>query len=428
MCLRGGLQGRTFLQGEPNCQRHIEPPRCPSIHRRLDPRQGLPRPAEGCSDLGDAFASGQTCLCGSSLGVGEARSWHCLQYTSIEVIAPHVTPNTVPANRPHRPVSAPPKRSPPRGNRTAGEDSIWRQGSAACPTTASLRSGRTDSAEGSVHARPLCKRWGFRCVARSTRALEADQEPHAETSRFPGKGEGKAVGPRATKPRLLACSAEAELLRPGLRVIGSGDLRHLRAVTCEHAHGQSVTESRRQTCKSLGGPSRRRLSLRSDKRSLGHLVQVARCPVVMLVRCQTGISANGRMVDLAHGHAGRSAGRQVVQTAARHSGAHAPCRSGKWSGGPPVKQATGQTYKQPNRRTARLFGRETRRKPRHAAPQQQASPNSLGNMKICGEAHNLRRNLFDDHTTICLLSAPVARQKYEPLQRVRSLSSRDHGC
>lgn len=56
------------------------------------------------------------------------------------------------------------------------------------------------------------------------------------------------------------------------------------------------------------------------------------------------------------------------------------------------------------------------------------SANSLGNMKICDEAHNLRRNLFDDHTTICLLNAPVARQKCEPLQRVRSFSSRDLGC
>ena len=34
---------------------------------------------------------------------------------------------------------------PACGNRTAGEDSLWRQGSAACPPTASLRPGRQAS-------------------------------------------------------------------------------------------------------------------------------------------------------------------------------------------------------------------------------------------------------------------------------------------
>ena len=36
---------------------------------------------------------------------------------------------------------------PACGNRTAGEDSIWRQGSAACPPTASLRPGRQASVQ-----------------------------------------------------------------------------------------------------------------------------------------------------------------------------------------------------------------------------------------------------------------------------------------
>lgn len=245
---------------------------------------------------------------------------------------------------------------------------------------------------------------------------------------FPERGVGTAVGSRGLGSRLLARSGKPELMLQGQRVIGAGHFRHPTAVKCEHAHGQAATWSHRQTCKWLGGPSRRLASRHPDKRSLSHLVHLARGPVVMLMRCQTGISANGRMVDLAHGHAGRSADRQVVKPAARQSGDHVPCRSGKRSaGGPAVKQATGQTCKQPNRRPARLFRRETRREPRHAAPQQQASPNSLGKMKICGPAHNLRRNLFDDHTTICLLSAPVARRKCELLQRVRLPTSRDHG-
>lgn len=158
---------------------------------------------------------------------------------------------------------------------------------------------------------------------------------------FPERGDGKAVGSRALGSRLLARSAEAELLRQGPRVVGAGHFRHPTAAKCEHAHGQAATWAHRQTCKWLGGPSRRRTSRHPDKRSLGHLVQVARGPVVILMRCQTGISANGRMVYLAHGQAGRSAGRQAVQPAARHSGFHALCRSGKWSGGPPVKPATG---------------------------------------------------------------------------------------
>ena len=36
---------------------------------------------------------------------------------------------------------------PACGKRTAGEDSIWRQGSAACPPTASLRPGRQASVQ-----------------------------------------------------------------------------------------------------------------------------------------------------------------------------------------------------------------------------------------------------------------------------------------
>lgn len=57
----------------------------------------------------------------------------------IPLTSHHVPQSTVPAIRPHRTVSAPLTRSPPRGNRTAGEDSTGRQGAAAEPLPDILR-------------------------------------------------------------------------------------------------------------------------------------------------------------------------------------------------------------------------------------------------------------------------------------------------
>lgn len=181
---------------------------------------------------------------------------------------------------------------------------MWRQGSAACPTTASLRPGRRPPLKGA----PL-KRWRFRCSARPTRTYETDREPHVGTSRFPGKGVGKAVGSRDAKLRLLACSVEAELLRPGQRVTGEGDFRCQRADTCEHATCHTATYACRQTCKWFDGTARGWASSDPVKRATGLPVRRSGSPVVMLPRGQIGIPAKGRAVFVLPSQSGRSADR-----------------------------------------------------------------------------------------------------------------------
>lgn len=185
------------------------------------------------------------------------------------------------------------------------------------------------SAEGSARARPPLKRWGFRCLARPTRVLETDWEPHVEASRFPGKGgrEGGRVDDQ--RAEVAGTFAGTELRCPGQRVTRDDDFGCLPVVTCEQATGHTATCACRQKCKLLGGPARCRASQRPNRRSLGLPVRRPCSPAVMLSRCPIGISANGRTICVAYGQGGRSAGGQVVQTAACLSGAHAPRRAGK---------------------------------------------------------------------------------------------------
>ena len=115
------------------------------------------------------------------------------------------------------------------------------------------------SAEGSALARSPLKRWGFRGLAPSTRVLETDREPHAEASRFPGKGgrdggevidqrtevAGTFVGGRIAVPG-PACDKGRRFWVPA-----GGHMR-----TCDWAHChlcmQADMQIARQPCTGLG--------------------------------------------------------------------------------------------------------------------------------------------------------------------------------
>jgi hypothetical protein len=83
---------------------------------------------------------------------------------------------------------------PARGNRTAGEDSIWRQGSAACPTTETAAPGRPASARHELmdECIDVAMFSGARCWRCASGSMSWSL---ASSRKFPGRGKGgKALG------------------------------------------------------------------------------------------------------------------------------------------------------------------------------------------------------------------------------------------
>jgi hypothetical protein len=174
---------------------------------------------------------------------------------------------------------------PACGNRTAGEDSIWRQGSAAGPPTASLRPGRQASALRETKRSSALKHWALQKPAVPPQRT-AGKDPTVRRRGFPRRGRGRGCETR---------TSTAGKNCPGQNTTGRGCAAFRQAVPASSR--RSANRQSQQTGRQAPRPA----SNWSEICGRDRPPMTARCRVVFRSTMRTGSRAGMQPVQQACG-------------------------------------------------------------------------------------------------------------------------------